>query len=417
MHECIVPIVPASRQYAFHEGKLFMKEQDAILMARPWPSPAAWIRLGGKGLWKPYLPRDPLITPVRRHTPRREPSPQLALQLDDERRHSEAEKKRIALARFRARFPKPVSRAVEPFRRLQWQLLLACRWSDRFLQLLQSNPALAYLWIRQQADPTLTPRRCEAAALRPQRELLGELSLSASKSALKILRKVYIPALGWEMAEGLQNILRDDGLLSRVRHLERLGTGVIALGARPELLASSTPKLLTEVAASKDELYAAPSAARLENHLEMCRILDECAPQPFRSRDHLHAVHRDLLQRYQEHLQRTRSTSIAGSQFPPPPIPGTQTIQPLQSEQELVAEGREQDNCVATYARRVRAGTHYIYRLTWPQRCTLSIVRERNGDWVRRELEVSGNRPASASSCQAVDTWLQRHRRLLDTTC
>jgi hypothetical protein len=350
---------------------------------------------------------------VRRTTPRRAPEPQLAFDLDDERRRSQNEKKQIALSRFRVRFPKPVARALEPFRRLQWQLMLGCAWSDHFLQLLQSNPVLTYLWIRQQPNPSLSPRLFESAALTPQRDLLEQLDLLSSKSSLRVLRKVYVPALGWEMAESLLTVLRDADLLARVRHLERLGTGVTTIAARPELLSCCTPKLIAEIAASKDELYAAPTAGRLENHLEMCRTLDEFHPAPFRNRDHLHVNHRNLMERYQHHLQQTRSRAATGTRFPLPPVPGTQTIQPLQNEQELIAEGREQDNCVATYARRVRAGTHYIYRVTWPQRCTLSIVRNGNDEWVRRELEISGNRPASPQSRQAVDSWLHRHRRLL----
>ena len=63
--------------------------------------------------------------------------------------------------------------------------------------------------------------------------------------------------------------------------------------------------------------------------------------------------------------------------------------------------------------RRVRGGTHYIYRVTWPQRCTLSIVKDRDDRWARCELEISGNRAASAQSRQAVDSWLQRNQRIL----
>lgn len=335
----------------------------------------------------------------------------MAFALDDERRCSESERKQVALARFRVRFPKPVARSLEPFRRLQWQLLLGCSRSARFLELLQSNPALAYLWIRGQRDEELSAHHIEAAALTPQRALLAGLAVPGSKSALKVLRKVHVPALGWDLAERLQVILRDDALLSRVRHLPRLGTGVAAVAAEPGLLQCCSPALLAEMAESKEELYAAPTAARLEDLLEMGRTLGEDRPAPFRDRSQVHASHRALLQRYQEHLRQAGTRTVAGSRFPLPPVPGTQTIQPLQSEQELVAEGREQDNCVATYAARVRAGTHYIYRLTWPQRCTLSIVRDHEGEWVRRELEISGNRPASPQARQTVDSWLNRHRR------
>jgi hypothetical protein len=67
------------------------------------------MRTWANGIWERILPRHPLIIPVRRSPKHRDQGPQLALDLDDERRRSNAENKQIALARFRTRFPKPVA--------------------------------------------------------------------------------------------------------------------------------------------------------------------------------------------------------------------------------------------------------------------------------------------------------------------
>ena len=68
--------------------------------------------------------------------------------------------------------------------------------------------------------------------------------------------------------------------------------------------------------------------------------------------------------------------------LPPPPLPGMKgkTV-PLRTQSELVGEGREQKNCVATYAAGVAAGKCFIYRVLYSGRATLCIRRQSDGNW------------------------------------
>lgn len=402
-------VVPANRRYAFHKGKLFVEEDEDILMVHPWPNPWARIRPAEASGWKPTVPQFPVVAPIRRPTRRTDPR-QLELGLVVETTPTAADKRRIALSRFRARIPKPIAKLVEPVRSLQWHHLVACAMSDRFGELLSSNPVLAYLWIESRQGRFGTPDVTKAAST-SQRELLSQLGFLHSKAAVKFLRKCYAPALCLTTAEGLREVMRNESSLARLHHIPRAGSGLIALARCPVLLEACVPALLDEVASHKEELYRAPTAMRLENHLEMCRQLGRELPRPFRSRQDLHRAHRDLIREYQER-QRQEKKPRQG-EFGLPPIPGTQNILPLTTAAALRREGREQDNCVASYASRVSNGSHYIYRVTWPQRCTLSIVKGPDGRWRRGELEVAGNRPANSHTGEVVDTWLRHGQRLL----
>ncbi|NIP98238.1 MAG: hypothetical protein GWO24_34440, partial [Akkermansiaceae bacterium] len=71
---------------------------------------------------------------------------------------------------------------------------------------------------------------------------------------------------------------------------------------------------------------------------------------------------------------------------------------PLTTRSQLRAEGRAQSNCVASYSRRVKNGALYVYRVLWPERCTLSLVKRRNGLWVLGELKTAHNSRASAKT-------------------
>lgn len=400
--------VPVPRRYAFHKGKLFIEECQTVMMVNPWPDPWARSRRGVAGRWQPALPRFQVVTPVRRLS--RQPAAQLELGLNLEPAPSATEKRRIALARFRSRLPKRVARAVESVRGLQWQHLVACAMSHRFVELLESNPVLGYLWIRVR-EAKLDPASVAAATELPQRELLGQLGMLNSKAAVKFLRKCYAPALSLEIVEALRGVMGNEESLARLRHLGRAGSGVIALARFPRLLDCCSPSLLDEVARCKQELYRAPTAMRLENHLEMCAQLDLELRRPFRSRLDLHHAHRELVREYQSRRQRLVRPSRHS--FGLPPLVGSQTIQPLTTAAALRREGEEQDNCVASYAGRVHGGSHYIYRVTWPERCTLSIVKGPDGRWRRGELEVAHNRPASRRSCEVIDAWLKSGQRLL----
>lgn len=93
-----------------------------------------------------------------------------------------------------------------------------------------------------------------------------------------------------------------------------------------------------------------------------------------------------------------------------PPVPPVRAIEPLTSVEALEEEGRAQDNCVAAYAKRIAQGSTYIYRVLWPERATLSLVRDEAGNWARGELEIRGNVPASPKTARFVDEWLRHFR-------
>jgi len=59
---------------------------------------------------------------------------------------------------------------------------------------------------------------------------------------------------------------------------------------------------------------------------------------------------------------------------------------------------------------KLASGQVYIYRVTWPERATLSINRGPDGNWRRSQLEKAGNHRAGPRTLQAVDEWLAAYR-------
>ncbi len=78
---------------------------------------------------------------------------------------------------------------------------------------------------------------------------------------------------------------------------------------------------------------------------------------------------------------------------------------PLTYREDLVEEARQQANCVIDYEYRVLNGRMAIYRVLFPERCTLSL-KLRRGKWIVDQLRAARNREPGAAVVQAVNAWL-----------
>ena len=92
-------------------------------------------------------------------------------------------------------------------------------------------------------------------------------------------------------------------------------------------------------------------------------------------------------------------------EFPKPPFPGRSWIHPLTTPKMLVTEGREQKNCVASLMSEVAAGWSYVYKITWPERATLSIMQF-TGCWVVDQIYATRNHLVANRTIRKVEEWL-----------
>jgi hypothetical protein len=89
------------------------------------------------------------------------------------------------------------------------------------------------------------------------------------------------------------------------------------------------------------------------------------------------------------------ANNLAQEGFFSPPLPGIPgKIEPIASASELVDEGEEQGNCVASYAARVRSGNTFIYRVLHPERAILSVIqRSPWSDWEKKRCAFVMRQP------------------------
>lgn len=145
------------------------------------------------------------------------------------------------------------------------------------------------------------------------------------------------------------------------------------------------------------------TAQVLIDTVRMWRQVRRSRPVPaFQSLRRLHAEHERLIDD-----MNVVFTGRCHSGFPPPPVAGTDYIMPILTLEDLIAEGREQRNCVVSLASRIRSGSTALYRVLAPERCTLSLVQS-GGTWTIGQLEASCNRAPSRGTRDAIRCWLRQ---------
>ncbi|TFH14067.1 MAG: hypothetical protein E4H02_10600 [Lentisphaerales bacterium] len=105
--------------------------------------------------------------------------------------------------------------------------------------------------------------------------------------------------------------------------------------------------------------------------------------------------------------------------WPPPPVPGTDTIVPITSYRMLCEESVEQNNCIQTYWRMILGKGHrvYVYRLMQPQRVTFVIVKRSANTWRLSEIRARSNRKASKEARRVVEKWLYSYSLAATLPC
>jgi hypothetical protein len=429
--------------FCFVDGGLEITSIGHRMRIVGWPQPSAranrpeWNRE-----WRNFSPTFRLVAPYRplrrrtkisRQKKKDSAVGQLGFDLDGDAAPEEkpvpltpAQLRRRAFDQFRFSLPKPVARALEKFRSHQWEPLLMLRHDPGATDLMQSNPVLGFALAHKMDGDAEMFAHLKVGTMR-QRDILALLDFPDSAGAVKWMAKIPPESVTGESLRWVRRLFcsGDSMIVKWMGHLTQLNYGVLRLMSEESVRPALTTQLLTEVAESGRENYEAFIAGRLLQISELRSQIAAHANARQRAElltlprvDSLNAVERLLRQteaRWQtmqrEQLEGRVSEEPAGSAFPPPPVPGiTGQVEPLTDATALMVEGAEQDNCVASYGGRVRAGVNYIYRIKFPQRCTLSLGKGEDGIWRIDELEFSENRPADGSTRDFLEVWLVKYR-------
>jgi hypothetical protein len=308
---------------------------------------------------------------------------------------------------FLAEIPPEARSRVQPYPYGQCLLLSMLATSTEARDLARSNPNLFWLLAVAVNERRITADQIAALCRMKQAEILRVLTGTASKAQVRFLRKVRVREGTMIGGHYLLEAAGNPSIVHAVRHHTDMPVTLISMLAIFPALARTdlVPVILSEIA--KCETAGPERVRRLHGSLRYLeRAQDVLCARAFR--DRLEELIRDEDNRRlllsEAMLALPEDDCAEPPVFPPPPLPGTDTIVPITSLEELDAERRAQRHCVVDYARAVCAGLVYIYRVLAPQRATLAI--DLTGDRPKiGEFKLARNGKPGRKARKAVEAW------------
>ncbi|HPA17491.1 MAG TPA: hypothetical protein PLU30_07070 [Verrucomicrobiae bacterium] len=402
-------------------GEVLVPIDRWLLQVGTWPEPVARRRAMRGGPWDDYEPHMDIesgLVGLAAPEPGRSLVEWLPPGLDCGAATEAHESFRWS-TRAIGRIPEHIRSRLAGFRFGQWRLLRLASRDPAFLDLVDSNPALAWALASAGAFLEKAPRDIEGAALgrlrHRQRDIAGWLAFPATEAAVRLLRKVPPDSCGVVPLVELRKLAGEAESAERLRHLNELpATVILAAGSRilgPSLTPTALQQIVEEIARLRtgDGRVPHPPATPgstvahlLEDAARMAQLLPGASPPRT-----VHSL-RALRRRHDELVvQFLRFAGPPSSEraFPAPPLPPGDGIEPIPKLGQLRDEARQQQNCVASYASRIASGGYYVYRVTRPERATLGLRSDRQGRWHIDQLAGPRNRKVSKELSAHVLTW------------
>ncbi len=414
-------------------GKLYAFSEVRAVVVRGWPEMSAWTKTYRRPQWSRFRPKidfsEGIIEATRsrhRFRPDRpiledEPSPELPeagpqlefpdldnpAALEMKKLREEFEKEKQLVREYLGNVPVEVRNAIAPFQSRQWHLCAMAARCQGSLDLITSNPALAYCLASSWA---FTPYPSKAAmrlsrrliGLR-RRSICGVLGFPESEASVSVLSKIPASSCCIPWLLTIRALLRDPDWRKTLLHLPSLNPAVMLFLGNKAFRRRTAPHLLHELSGDPTNLFR-----QMVGLMSMEKVLGEQGPSRFCSVDQILRHVLDLLWRIHgpEHSAKAQESG-KDLLFPKTPIPGSDSIIALENFDLLSEEAREQQNCVVNYRDHIAAGGMFFYRVLEPERATLSIVSNAAGEWRLDELLGARNTPVSDETRQSVARWIK----------
>jgi len=326
-----------------------------------------------------------------------------------------------AAKQFVESIPPAIRDIARPFVWRHCILLRLLRIEPMAASIVADNPVLAWLLVDWLAEAEMHPSCVHHLLLGPRTTILSQVSGMTSQGVVKLLSRIRFER--YESA-GLETVRRfiDRGVpqekLAQVRRLS--GPMLMHVLRRPTALLFPVWRRLAEEC---DKQHTAETIAVVESAISRIRDIESMAVQlavrapvmAYRgctTMDALGHLHDRWTARINERRTVDAVDRLVGlygtAVFPEPPVPGTDTIRPIRTQQELSEEGALMHHCVAVYGDRVMRKRSYIYAVHAPERATLEVDVE---DLIIEQLRCACNAAASPETYRAVQEWLNANRK------
>jgi len=310
---------------------------------------------------------------------------------------------------------------AEPFRSYRALILKLMRIRPEAAQIAKSNPALLLLVAGEIHRGNISLARVPNLIMSRRRDIAGVCGCRPTESAVRTLSRMNAANWPYDTLQALHSIIKDPAMMDALAHIPCISKDLIELLHRwpgsieCDFMRKDKEFIKLLYAQDSESFNIAELIGVRDDLMRMCEFLGVTDIEErirrsgsIRSLKKLHNKYiKQLNRQILNEDARVRFNERFGlTIFPEPPLSGNSDIVPVLTARQLLEEGREMDNCVASYISRIENRECFIYRVFRPQRCTLSIVINR-GKPAIEEIRGKGNSPAAPSTVAAVERWIR----------
>lgn len=295
-------------------------------------------------------------------------------------------------------------------------MLEAARRCSGIWQIAADNPCLAYMLARHECFvPDIGRKRwgrvhewlgvC-------RKELLGWLGWPEEKWCVRLLSKVRMKGIKVDDLLQLRETCNESRIIT-LRHIPEINAEIIRIATDAELAERVCPAFYKHLALV--DCYERPASEMLRHVVNMARMRAEPVP-PLAYVDQLELNYHYLV--ISEEDRRRDAFMLrwySKKEFPAPLFsvprhaqPSGICVEPFHSVWDLYHWAEEQENCLFSLIDDIFAGRVFLLKILKPERGTLSLVKDSNGEWRIKDFETARNRPLSRETLCGVAGYINR---------
>ena len=234
------------------------------------------------------------------------------------------------------------------------------------------------------------------------------MGFPGEKYTIKILRRIPIPEIRLFTLWNLRKLLFDDKIRKELGYLPLISAYILKFYELKKLYNAVTPIFrkrlvykVKDMKMSKRDRFLREQIVLLYDLLDMKNMLGVQYNLRINSIKKLRRYHDDLV----SELNNKPLVGLPHVKFPPPPMPGSDNIEPITNLKMLVREGIVQKNCVASWQEDIMRGKAYVYKFNGKERATIGLRQKSNGDWYLVDVEGEGNHNIDYKNKEIINNW------------
>jgi len=300
--------------------------------------------------------------------------------------------------------PEKVRSLIVKYRHIDFAILYLTSHYRYAYELFISHPTLFWLVMCEAKQNTWTEEKLMTVIGLPRKKVMEECGLPATQAAVTLLTKFNFERYDITALSIIKKVFELKAY-QKINHHQQINLMLAKLIVRhPVLVRPTFIHKLEDDEWNSHLSNTLNDVFRLAEQLETRNIIDDIAGCI--SNSELIALHDHLASLLNQRLAKQAYLKKYNVDYPEPPIVGNDNIIPIINGEELLQEGIDQKNCVASYHDDISTGHYFVYKVLSPERATLGLKLVTGQKPELEQLYLKRNEEVSDMTKKSVLLWL-----------